>query len=227
MQWGQSFLIPLIQQSGVCHHLQKPVARVDPPISRQRQKIIHINICNWSFPSVCWEDWQMQMLLTVFSLPFMNIHSNRLTRPQNEVQISSVWTSGPARPLIPACSSLTLVFPVYRRNGEEYSPQYPHHWEAVSHSRAADKPKETFSELHTIFYLFLVELPVEGSSGLSLGSLRKLWESVKALYVLPAVPLWVSFSDPWVARWPDARSCIQICLSSSDQLLQSKFISVC
>ncbi len=149
MQWGQSFLIPFIQQFSVCHHLQNPVARVDPPISHQKQKIIHRTIYNWSFPSVFWEDWQT--FLTVFSMPLMNIHSNRLTRPQNEVQISSVCTSGPARPLIPACSSLTLVFPVYRRNGEEYSPQYPHHWEALSHSRAADKPKETFSELLPLF----------------------------------------------------------------------------
>lgn len=197
MQWGQSFLIPLIQQSGVCHHLQNPVARGDPPISHQKQKIIHITKCNWRFPSVCWEDWQT--LLTVFSLPFMNIHSNRLTRPQNEVQISSVCTSGPARPLIPACSSLTLVFPVYRRNGEEYSPQYPHHWEALSHSRAADKPKETFGELLLLNYLFLVELPVESSSGLRLGSCKnekfsESWdESLKALYVLPAVPRWAGF----------------------------------
>jgi len=68
------------------------------------------------------------MLFTIFLLPFLNLLNDiRLTRPQNEVQISSVCTFGPARPLIPACSSQTLGFPVYRRNGEEYSPQYPHH----------------------------------------------------------------------------------------------------
>lgn len=96
------------------------------------------------------------MLFTVFLLPFLNLHNdNRLTRPQNEVQISSVCTFGPARPLIPACSSQTLVFPVYRRNGEEYSPQYPHHWGALSHSRAVDKPKEPHGELRTVFYTVL------------------------------------------------------------------------
>ncbi len=90
-------------------------------------------------------------------MPLMNLYSNRLTRPQNEVQISSVCTSGPARPLIPACSSLTLVFPVYRRNGEEYSPQYPHHVRSLSHTLVpADKPKETCGELLPL----LVELPV-------------------------------------------------------------------
>lgn len=49
--------------------------------------------------------------------------------------------------------------------------------------------------------------------------------SVKDGYVLPAVPLWAGFSDLWAARWPDAKSCIQICLFSSDQLLH-KFISL-
>lgn len=98
----------------------------------------------------------MQMLFTVFFLPFLNLHNdNRLTRPQNEVQISSVCTFGPARPLIPACSSQILVFPVYRRNGEEYSPQYPHHWGVPSHSRAVDKPKEPHGELRIVFYTVL------------------------------------------------------------------------
>lgn len=131
MQRCQSFLIPLIQQSGVCHHLQKPVARVDPPKSQQIQKMMHITIsiilyytvCKCSFPSICSED-----ALYCFFIAISESHNdNRLTRPQNEAQISSVWTFGPARPLIPACSSQTLVFPVYRRNGGEYSPQYPHH----------------------------------------------------------------------------------------------------
>lgn len=49
------------------------------------------------------------------------------------------------------------------------------------------------------FYLFLVELPVESSSGLRLGSCKnekfsESWdESLKALYVLPAVPRWAGF----------------------------------
>lgn len=101
----------------------------------------------------------MQLLFSVFLSPFLNLCSNRLTRMPNELQISSVWTSGPTRPLIPACSSQTLVFPVYRLNEEEYSPQYPHHWEALSLYCAADKP---------VSFLFLVELPGEGSSGLIL-----------------------------------------------------------
>lgn len=74
MQRCQSFLIPLIQQSGVCHHLQKPVARVDPPKSQQTQKMMHITtsiIPYVNAASNCWED--RQMLFAVFLLPFLNL----------------------------------------------------------------------------------------------------------------------------------------------------------
>lgn len=178
MQRCQSFLIPLIQQSGVCHHLQKPVARVDPPKSQQIQKMMHITTSIIPYVNAAFIQFVQKIGKYCFLIAISESHNdNRLTRPQNEAQISSVWTFGPARPLIPACFSQTLVFPVYRRNGGEYSPRYPHHWGALSHSRAVDKPKEPFGELHTVFKLLLVTLTVEGSSDFSFSiPIRKLWE---------------------------------------------------
>lgn len=130
-----------------------------------------------------------------------------LTRQQNEVQISSVCTFGWVRPLIPGYFSHTLVFPVYRHNEEEYSPPYPHHSAALSHSRAVER-----SQKQTSVCLHFTNIRWQ----------QCLVFRLKHCTYLPAVPRWAGFWDPWAAKWRDARNCIQIFLFSLCQPLKSK-----